>query len=111
MKGYRRSVATSTLDKSGLLMEVVMPPCHHPKALNANLWFEQGADYPCNVIAKPPNAGVVDQRISEIDIPEDCPIVSVHRERKLYTIHGFTPIQLANLQTVFLMWIVLQNFA
>ena len=53
------------------------------------------------MIAKPPNAGVVGQRISEIDIPEDCPIVSVHRERKLYIARSFTAMQVRNWHTVF----------
>jgi hypothetical protein len=35
------------------------------------------------VIAEPPKAGVVAQRIGEIDIPEDCLIASVHWEGKL----------------------------
>jgi Trk K+ transport system NAD-binding subunit len=52
------------------------------------------------VIAEPPNAGVVGQRISEIDIPEDRPIVSVHREGKLYIAHSFTTIQVGNWHTV-----------
>ena len=46
-------------------------------------------------------SGVVGQRISEIDIPEDCLIVSVHRERKLYIAHSFTTIQVGNWDTVF----------
>ena len=53
------------------------------------------------MIAEPPYAGVVGQRISEIDIPEDCLIVSVHRERKLYIAHSFTTIQAGNWHTVF----------
>jgi len=53
------------------------------------------------MIAEPPYAGVVGQRISEIDIPEDCLIVSVHRERKLYIAHSFTTIQVGNWHTVF----------
>ena len=52
------------------------------------------------MIAEPPNAGVVGQRISEIDIPEDCPIVSIHRERKLYIAPSFTTIQVGNWHTV-----------
>lgn len=32
-----------------------MPPCHHPKALNANVRLEQGADHPGHVIAEPPS--------------------------------------------------------
>jgi Trk K+ transport system NAD-binding subunit len=44
---------------------------------------------------------VVGQRISEIDIPEFCLTVSVHRERKLNNAHSFTTIQVGNWHTVF----------
>ncbi len=33
-----------------------MPPCHHPKALNAKLRLGQGTDYRDHVIAEPPSA-------------------------------------------------------
>jgi CIC family chloride channel protein len=48
-----------------------------------------------------PEAGVVDQRISEIDLPEECLIVSVQRGRKLYTAHGHTILQSGDHLTVF----------
>jgi hypothetical protein len=32
-----------------------MPPCHNPKALNANVRLEQGANYPGHVVAEPPS--------------------------------------------------------
>ena len=53
------------------------------------------------MVAEPPNAGVVGQRISEIDIPEDCLIISVHRESKRYIAHSSTTIQVGNWHTVF----------
>jgi len=41
----------------------------------------------------PPGAGVVGKQISEIELPEECLIVSVHRGRKLYIAHGYTTLQ------------------
>jgi CIC family chloride channel protein len=50
----------------------------------------------------PPEASVVDKRISEIDLPEECLIVSVHRGRKLYTAHGYTTLHSGDRLTVFI---------
>jgi len=41
----------------------------------------------------PATARVIGRRISEIELPEECLIVSVHRGRKLYVAHGYTTIQ------------------
>jgi CIC family chloride channel protein len=49
----------------------------------------------------PPEAEVVGQRISEIELPEECLIVSVHRGRKLYIAHGYTVLQNGDQLTVF----------
>ena len=52
-------------------------------------------------VSIPPNASVVDQQISEIELPEDCLIVSVHRGRKLYIAHGYTTLHPGDQLTVF----------
>jgi CIC family chloride channel protein len=52
-------------------------------------------------IQVPPDAAVVDQRISDINLPEESLIVSIHRGRKLYIPHGYTTIQAGDHLTVF----------
>jgi len=49
----------------------------------------------------PPTASVVGHQISEIELPEESLIVSVHRGRKLYIAHGYTTLQAGDLLTVF----------
>lgn len=49
----------------------------------------------------PKNAAVVGQRISEINLPAESLIVSVHRGRKLYVAHGYTTLQPGDRLTVF----------
>jgi Trk K+ transport system NAD-binding subunit len=45
-----------------------------------------------------PSAG---RRVSEVDLPDDCLIVSVRRGRKLHIAHGNTQLQPGDLATVF----------
>ncbi len=52
-------------------------------------------------ICVPPGAPGVGRRVSEIDLPDDCLIVSVRRGRKLYIAHGYTVLQPEDLVTVF----------
>jgi CIC family chloride channel protein len=49
----------------------------------------------------PAGSPIVGQRISEIQLPEECLIVSVRRGRKLHVAHGYTVIQAADQVTVF----------
>lgn len=48
-----------------------------------------------------PRSPVVGQRVSEIDLPEECLIVSVQRGRKLHVAHGYTVLQGGDRVTVF----------
>jgi len=52
-------------------------------------------------ISVPPGASAAGRRVSEIDLPDDCLIVSVRRGRKLYIAHGNTLLQPEDLVTVF----------
>jgi CIC family chloride channel protein len=49
----------------------------------------------------PPGSPVVGQRVSEIQLPEECLIVSVRRGRKLHVAHGYTLIQAGDQMMVF----------
>jgi CIC family chloride channel protein len=49
----------------------------------------------------PPHSPAVGQRVSEIDLPEECLIVSVRRGRKLLVPHGYTVLQGGDQVTVF----------
>jgi Trk K+ transport system NAD-binding subunit len=48
-----------------------------------------------------PEAAVVGQRVSEVELPEECLIVSVRRGRKLHVAHGYTTLQAGDIVTVF----------
>jgi CIC family chloride channel protein len=48
----------------------------------------------------PEKARVIGKRISEIKLPEECLIVSVHRGRKLFIAHGYTSLQAKDQVTV-----------
>jgi CIC family chloride channel protein len=48
-----------------------------------------------------PEAAVVGQRVSEVELPEECLIVSVRRGRKLHVAHGYTTLQAGDMVTVF----------
>ena len=52
-------------------------------------------------IAISPEADVVGQRVNQIDLPEECLIVSVQRGKKQYVVHGKTIIQPGDRLTVF----------
>jgi CIC family chloride channel protein len=49
----------------------------------------------------PPTSPAAGQRISELDLPEECLIVSVRRGRKLHMAHGHTVLQGGDRVTVF----------
>jgi Trk K+ transport system NAD-binding subunit len=49
----------------------------------------------------PSGSSVVGQRISELDLPEECLIVSVRRGRKLHMAHGYTTLESGDRVTVF----------
>jgi CIC family chloride channel protein len=48
-----------------------------------------------------PTANVVGKRIMDIELPEECLIVSVHRGRKLFIAHGYSTIQAGDKLTLF----------
>jgi CIC family chloride channel protein len=49
----------------------------------------------------PSTAGVVGKRIMDIELPEECLIVSVHRGRKVFIAHGYSTIQAGDKLTLF----------
>jgi CIC family chloride channel protein len=52
-------------------------------------------------ISLPPGAPAAGRRVSEIDLPDECLIVSVRRGRNLHIAHGNTLLQPEDLVTVF----------
>jgi CIC family chloride channel protein len=52
-------------------------------------------------IAITPGAPAAGRRVSEVELPDDCLIVSVRRGRKLHIAHGNTQLQPGDLATVF----------
>jgi CIC family chloride channel protein len=49
----------------------------------------------------PSGSSVVGQRISELELPEECLIISVRRGRKLHMAHGYTTLESGDRITVF----------
>ena len=49
----------------------------------------------------PTNASVIGKAISEVELPEECLIVSVRRGRKVYIVHGHTTLQEHDKLTIF----------
>lgn len=49
----------------------------------------------------PPDSSIIGKKISEIQLPKECLIVSVRRGRKLYIAHGYTTIFEGDELTVF----------
>ena len=49
----------------------------------------------------PPASPAVGQRISELDLPEECLIISVRRGRKLHMAHGYTALESGDRVMVF----------
>jgi CBS domain-containing protein len=49
----------------------------------------------------PSDAPAVGQRIGELDLPEECLIISVRRGRKLHMAHGYTTLESGDRVTVF----------
>jgi CIC family chloride channel protein len=48
----------------------------------------------------PPQASVLGKRVSEIQLPDDCLIVSIQRGRKLYIAHGYSTLDAGDVLTV-----------
>jgi len=48
----------------------------------------------------PQNAAVIGKRVSEIQLPDDCLIVSIQRGRKLYIAHGYSVLEAGDQLTV-----------
>ena len=51
-------------------------------------------------ISVPPGARIINNRISEIDLPDDCLIVSIQRGRKLFIAHGYSTLVAGDRLTV-----------
>jgi CIC family chloride channel protein len=49
----------------------------------------------------PPNSPAVGRRISELELPEECLIISVRRGRKLHLAHGYTTLAGGDQVTIF----------
>jgi Trk K+ transport system NAD-binding subunit len=49
----------------------------------------------------PSGSLAVGRRISELELPEECLIISVRRGRKLHTAHGYTTLERGDRVTVF----------
>ena len=49
----------------------------------------------------PSDSSAVGQRISELELPEECLIISVRRGRKLHLVHGYTMLEGGDRVTVF----------
>jgi CIC family chloride channel protein len=49
----------------------------------------------------PSGSSVIGQRISELEMPEECLIISVRRGRKLHLVHGHTTLESGDRVTVF----------
>jgi CIC family chloride channel protein len=49
----------------------------------------------------PSDSSAIGQRISELELPEECLIISVRRGRKLHLVHGYTTLESGDRVTVF----------
>jgi Trk K+ transport system NAD-binding subunit len=49
----------------------------------------------------PSGSPVVGQRISDLQLPEECLIISVRRGRKLHMAHGYTTLEKGDRVTLF----------
>jgi len=72
---------------------------HQHKAETLRLGKLDGAGFVH--ISIPPGAPAAGRRVSEIELPDDCLIVSLRRGRKLHIAHGNTQLQSGDLATVF----------
>jgi CIC family chloride channel protein len=71
---------------------------HQHQAETLRLGKLDGASF--THISIPPDTPAAGRRVSEIDLPEDCLIVSVRRGRRLHIAHGYTVLQPGDLVTV-----------
>ena len=80
--------------------QAIVKRAHHQhRAETLRLGKLDGAGF--QHISIPPGAPAAGRRVSEIDLPDECLIVSVRRGRKLHIAHGHTQLQPADLLTVF----------
>ncbi len=80
--------------------QAIVKRAHHQhRAETLRLGKLDGAGF--QHISIPPGAPAAGQRVSEIDLPDECLIVSVRRGRKLHIAHGDTILQSDDLVTVF----------
>jgi CIC family chloride channel protein len=80
--------------------QAIVKRAHHQhRAETLRLGKLDGAGF--QRISIPPGAPAAGQRVSEIDLPGECLIVSVRRGRKLHIAHGDTVLQSEDLVTVF----------
>jgi CIC family chloride channel protein len=80
--------------------QAIVKRAHHQhRAETLRLGKLDGAGF--THISVPPGAPAVGRKVSEIDLPEDCLIVSVRRGRRLHIAHGNTLVQSEDLVTVF----------
>jgi CIC family chloride channel protein len=80
--------------------QAIVKRAHHQhRAETLRLGNLDGAGF--RHISIPPGAPAAGRRVSEIDLPDECLIVSVRRGRKLHIAHGNTLLQPEDLVTVF----------
>jgi CIC family chloride channel protein len=80
--------------------QAIVKRAHHQhQAETLRLGKLDGAGF--QQISISPGALAAGRRVSEIDLPDDCLIVSVRRGRKLHIAHGHTQLQPEDLVTVF----------
>jgi CIC family chloride channel protein len=80
--------------------QAIVKRAHHQhRAETLRLGKLDGAGF--QHISIPPDAPAAGRRVSEIDLPDECLIVSVRRGRKLHIAHGHTRLQSEDLVTVF----------
>jgi CIC family chloride channel protein len=80
--------------------QAIVKRAHHQhRAETLRLGKLDGAGF--QHISIPSGAPAAGQRVREIDLPDECLIVSVRRGRKLYIAHGNTQLQADDLVTVF----------
>ena len=72
---------------------------HQHRAEVLKLGKLDGAEF--TQLTIPRSSPVVGRRLSEVDLPDDCLIVSVRRGRRLHIAHGYTVLQANDRVTVF----------
>ena len=100
-EGSRRLVGViRRQDIIGAYNQAIVKRAHHQhQAETLRLGKLDGAGF--THISIPPDVPAAGQRVSEIELPDDCLIVSVRRGRSLHIAHGNTQLQPDDLVTVF----------